>query len=415
MYSFVSGFDSLYLKSQVREEIFSLLGNCGKTIISSAKRRKGTTMGLLNFWETTIKNTLKKGWYNPYKKLIWYGLLLFFGTIVSPPETSFARAEEKTFIVTAYYSPLPDQTSYARWNYEADKRLNGNGTNGASGTPVFTGMIAAPKTYAFGTHIFFPGLGLGRVEDRGWAIVDAWVRGQPHDRIDIWMGYGDAWLRRARTWWVREVKWIIIDDITNLNQMDLEWIDIGRVNLGDFPTAKAQSQWGISSDIIEAFANLGYIVEWGDVKNMIFTFQKDQWIVVSLDEAGAGNFGPKTKTAFIDAYKKYSVLRSADIEAIEKAKKELLDERASWETRYSQAHTHITQIGFPKMGDKWSNIISLQKLLRQEWFFKGKNTGVMVGTTVVALKKYQKSRGIAPSGMLDSVTKDALISDALEA
>jgi len=39
----------------------------------------------------------------------------------------------------------------------------------------------------------------------------------------------------------------------------------------------------------------------------------------------------------------------------------------------------------------------------------------MAGTTVVALKKYQKSRGIAPSGMLDSVTKDALISDAIEA
>jgi len=69
MYSFVSGFDSLYLKSQVREEIFSLLWNCGKTLMSSAKRRKSITISLLNFWEMTIKNTLKKGWYSPYKKL----------------------------------------------------------------------------------------------------------------------------------------------------------------------------------------------------------------------------------------------------------------------------------------------------------------------------------------------------------
>jgi hypothetical protein len=37
-------------------------------------------------------------------------------------------------------------------------------------------MIAAPKTYAFGTHIFFDGLGLGRVEDRGGAIVEAFER-----------------------------------------------------------------------------------------------------------------------------------------------------------------------------------------------------------------------------------------------
>ncbi len=51
-------------------------------------------------------------------------------------------------------------------------------------------MIAAPKTYAFGTQIFFEGLGLGTVEDRGGAIVDAYVRGQAYDRIDLWVGSG---------------------------------------------------------------------------------------------------------------------------------------------------------------------------------------------------------------------------------
>ncbi len=67
-------------------------------------------------------------------------------------------------------------------------------------------MIAAPKTYAFGTQIFFEGLGLGTVEDRGGAIVDAYVRGQAYDRIDLWVGHGDAGLRRARAWGRREVK-----------------------------------------------------------------------------------------------------------------------------------------------------------------------------------------------------------------
>ncbi len=41
--------------------------------------------------------------------------------------------EKKTFIVTAYYSPLPDQSFYLKGSYEADIRLNGNGTHGASG------------------------------------------------------------------------------------------------------------------------------------------------------------------------------------------------------------------------------------------------------------------------------------------
>jgi hypothetical protein len=39
---------------------------------------------------------------------------------------------------------------------EEDKILNGNGTHGASGRAVFNGMIAAPKSYAFGTRIYVP-------------------------------------------------------------------------------------------------------------------------------------------------------------------------------------------------------------------------------------------------------------------
>ena len=81
--------------------------------------------------------------------------------------------EEKTFIVTAYYSPLPDQSRYLRGNYEAELRLNGNGTHGASGKPVYAGMLAAPKSYAFGTVIHLEGIGTGTVDDRGGAIVVA--------------------------------------------------------------------------------------------------------------------------------------------------------------------------------------------------------------------------------------------------
>jgi 3D (Asp-Asp-Asp) domain-containing protein len=80
--------------------------------------------------------------------------------------------EEVSLVATAYYSPLPGQQYYLRGDYAREKVLNGNGTHGASGRPVFEGMLAAPKDYAFGTRIYIEGLGVGSVEDRGGAIVN---------------------------------------------------------------------------------------------------------------------------------------------------------------------------------------------------------------------------------------------------
>lgn len=192
MHSFFSDFGSSNtLKNQVREQTFSLLGNCGKTLFQES----ADTFFHLHVslpWYKRFEQMIENIWNTPYKKIFGYSLLLISAVMFSPPDTSFAAETDKTFIVTAYYSPLPDQSFYAKGNYDAERRLNGNGTNGASGTPVFTGMIAAPKSYDFGTNIFFQGLGVGRVEDRGGAIVEAWDRGQPYDRIDIWMGYGEV-------------------------------------------------------------------------------------------------------------------------------------------------------------------------------------------------------------------------------
>ena len=49
---------------------------------------------------------------------------------------------------------LPGQSRYLRGSYEKDIRLNGRGVAGADGTGVYDGMLAAPKTYAFGTKIY---------------------------------------------------------------------------------------------------------------------------------------------------------------------------------------------------------------------------------------------------------------------
>lgn len=110
--------------------------------------------------------------------------------------------EKRKLLVTAYYSPLPNQDFYIRGSYEADIRLNGRGTNGADGTQVYTGMLAAPRTYPFGTRIKILGLGVGEVHDRGGAIF----AGRDYDRVDVWMGYGEAGLARALNWGARVVE-----------------------------------------------------------------------------------------------------------------------------------------------------------------------------------------------------------------
>ncbi len=113
-----------------------------------------------------------------------------------------AAPYERDVVITAYYSPLPDQCCYVKGSFEADKILNGNGTHGADGTPVYEGMIAAPKSYAFGTRLSIPGLGTVTVHDRGGAIVET----ENYDRIDLWAGSGEEGLARALAFGVRRAK-----------------------------------------------------------------------------------------------------------------------------------------------------------------------------------------------------------------
>ncbi len=130
MYSFLQSGSSLYLKNQVRENIFSLLGNCGKTLHSQSQF---VYAEISLPWYQAIQKVIHDVWVTPYKKVSGYCLILLSATMIAPPSTSFAVNDiEKTFSVTAYYSPLPGQSFYLKGNYEAETRLNGNGTNGAS-------------------------------------------------------------------------------------------------------------------------------------------------------------------------------------------------------------------------------------------------------------------------------------------
>lgn len=132
-------------------------------------------------------------------------LIVFIFTINS--NFVFAETSSDYFIVTAYYSPLPNQNYYLKGNYEDELKLNWMWIAWASWVWVYEWMLAAPKNYAFWTKIYLEWLWIWSVEDRGGAIVNSWVRWYEHDRIDVWMWYWEEWLRRALYWWKRKVAW----------------------------------------------------------------------------------------------------------------------------------------------------------------------------------------------------------------
>ncbi|MDA1209325.1 MAG: peptidoglycan-binding protein [bacterium] len=127
--------------------------------------------------------------------------VLLFLVIVTPLQAQTKEESyTKTFIITAYYSPLPGQCCYVKGGLAADRILNGEGHTAADGTAVYPGMLAAPPNYAFGTRIDLPGIGALTVHDRGGAIQVL-----PNaDRLDIWVGHGEEGLARALAFGVQE-------------------------------------------------------------------------------------------------------------------------------------------------------------------------------------------------------------------
>lgn len=235
----------------------------------------------------------------------------------------------KTFTVSAYYSPLPCQSRYATGSYAGDIRLNGSGVNSADGTPVYPGMIAAPKTYSFGTKMDIPGVGIVAVHDRGGAIIPGGGREGVYDRLDVWMGYGDAGLQRALKWGKRSIDVVVYgvnDSIAE--QVILPGYDPSEANASNCsgePVVQPQTNTVIEqveeeekvsgltsnlqigsrgSEVIALQAELkalnylrieptGY---YGPVtEHAVFKFQQSQSLAGSKASLGAGVFGPKTR------------------------------------------------------------------------------------------------------------------------
>jgi peptidoglycan hydrolase-like protein with peptidoglycan-binding domain/3D (Asp-Asp-Asp) domain-containing protein len=257
-------------------------------------------------------------------------------------------AYQQMFTISAYYSPIEGQAKYVTGSYEGDIRLNGSGVNSADGTPVYPGMIAAPSTYAFGTKMNIPGIGIVSVHDRGGAIVHAGERGQNYDRLDIWMGYGDTGLSRALNWGKRDVEATIYGIDPSLKEnVYLEGFTEAekfvRTLISEQTIFKDDLWFGNSGDKVgelqQYLTDLGYYKGkldnyYGDaVYKAVIQFQLDQNIIDRAEEFGAGYFGPRTREkieAVIenrrkDLLPKYNLGKDDDGEEVKKLQQALKD------------------------------------------------------------------------------------------
>lgn len=315
----------------------------------------------------------------------------------------------KTFILSAYYSPLPCQEKYVTGSYSGDIRLNGSGVNSADGTPVYAGMIAAPRTYAFGTKMYIPGVGIAAVHDRGGAIVSAGNRGHEHDRLDIWMGYGDKGLTRALNWGKRTL------DVTvyGINDAILEQITLtGYSNDEAVPNECIYSIDALSPttpmNVVEVkdlsidlkYGNRGpavYALQ-GELKKLnffkedttgfygeltehaVFKFQQSQSLVGNEDSPGAGVFGPKTRDRMqeITASRAYTQVLVA--QATEK---------------YNDKHDRFFVKNELDFGMVSSEVKILQKFLKAQGFFESPLITNYYGPqTREAVLRYQLANGL---------------------
>lgn len=259
-------------------------------------------------------------WSVSPRVVYWTAVAILIAYMFIPREYAYAQASEgvtypytKTFVITGYYSPLPGQSVYLTGSLEAEKRLNGNGTNGADGTEVYPGMVAAPKTFAFGTKMKIPGIGTVAVHDRGGAIVN--------NRLDIWFGSGEEGLARALAWGKRSVDvtvYGIDSSITEQVAIDL----MPKANLERFRVAYA-SHTQVSSTPQKVFKDLAYGESGDEVRlmqeylsllgyfdesasgyygestvNAVKEFQLDTGVIKDTNEVGGGVFGPKTRDTF---------------------------------------------------------------------------------------------------------------------
>ncbi len=316
-------------------------------------------------------------------------------SLLGTPLTAVAGdlSYEQHFTITAYYSPLPDQCCYVKGSFEADKILNGNGTHGADGTPVYPGMLAAPGSYEFGTVVDLPGIGTLTVHDRGGAIV---VGSDTH-RLDIWMGAGEEGLARALAFGVRRV--------------------VGKV----YPKGSLQPKEGIDFSAfsaplqrLNAFAvdpdaavAAPQKVAFGEKNDGVKALQQSLKDAGYFDQQPSGLFGEKTKASLLAFEQDMGITGSGT---------NLSDVTSVYLQAAIEVKNREPKLGLINKESSRSDILHAQRLLRGLGYYRGRTNGVYDGKlfeAVLALQKQYKLVGDASSpgaGRIGPLTRGVVVS-----
>lgn len=271
---------------------------------------------------------------------------------------------EQDFVLTAYYSPLPDQCCYVKGSYEADKILNGEGTHGADGTAVYPGMLAAPPSYAFGTRISLPGLGILTVHDRGGAIQE-W---DDAHRLDVWAGHGEEGLARALEFGVQRIRGTVYPPLAEKpdESFALDTLPAPESKLKPFIVADA--------GLIDAHPKMGGR---GLAVRML---QEQLQRLGYFEHELTGLYGDVTK-ASLSAFISYV--------GLDETSDELTEMTAAYLAAAEAVHNAETNIVFVGKESSVSDIQKAQRTLRYLGYYRGRTDGQYTSVLFSAIVAYQ--------------------------
>ncbi len=321
-------------------------------------------------------------------------LTAVMGSVFSPVSANYANQEpyQQEFVVTAYYSPLPDQCCYFRGSYEEEKMFNGEGVRGADGTAVYPGMLAAPPSYAFGTVIDLHGIGIGMVHDRGGRIIE-WDNG--YHRVDIWMGEGEEGLARAMEWGVRRVTGTVYPAGVKAPAENMV--------LANFPSGNAAIAALTKSDDIDLLSGL----KLDDQRYGVRVLQQYLADLGYLDHQVTGLFGPATRDA-LGAFQQ-SMGLTGDGSATD-------DRTAAALVAALQVQRGRTPALVPglALGSEGADVRLAQKVLRYVGVYRGRTDGKFDEDLRIAVVAFQRQKkliadeGSPGAGRIGPITIAAL-------
>ena len=319
------------------------------------------------------------------------------GSLVSPVigQVAVLPYEQEVYL-TAYYSPEPDQCCYVLGSYEEDVIMNGQGIHGADGTPVYPGMLAAPKEIPFGTRIDLPGIGVGAVHDRGSAITmmdnddDASIA-----HLDIWVGHGEEGLARALAFGSKRMTATIYPLGSDHPQVSLVLENLPA------PRAVLPASTNTPSSLLLAASSLG------DSSASVRLLQKTLSSLAYFEREPSGTFGEETKAALARFQKDHNI--SGDGSSADDVTRARLIAAEKLMNRLPAAFGELA------MGDTGQNVNRAQGVLRFLGDYSGRTTGAFderMKNAVIAfqLRTHVIDDALTPgAGRIGPKTKSAII------